>query len=249
MNRIASWTFAGLATVAAGAHAATAPVAVYTFQNSLASSVAGAPALVAVDPLGQSGFVTDTVDGTPTTVYSFSGLRSPTSSQAGFTLDVSGILAGQYTQYSVELVFKFTERENAWRRIIDVSNRSSDSGFYVDPSNRLNIFPVASGNPFANDAYQNVFLVNDQGTATFYLDGASKTSVNTTVMNVGSHGLMHFFLDDNAVPGEYSSGSIALIRIWDTALDAPPPPIPEPGTWALMAAGMALVAGAARRRA
>ena len=37
------------------------PVASYAFNNTLASSTAGAPALTATNPLGLSGFVTDTV--------------------------------------------------------------------------------------------------------------------------------------------------------------------------------------------
>lgn len=236
---------------AAAAHADPAPVAVYTFANTLGSSVAGAPALSAVDPLGASGFVTDTVFGQAQTVYQFVGNASPVLEQAGLTLDVSSLLAGHADNYSVEMVFKFTERPNAWRRILDVQNRQSDNGFYVDPSNNLDIYPVAGGAGFTNGVYHDVFLVNDHGMATFYLDGSQKTTAQTTVMNLDASQTMGFFLDNVVAggQGEYSSGSVALIRVYDTALTAPPPPVPEPAPFAMLAAGLAVLGWATRRRA
>jgi hypothetical protein len=148
----------------------------------------------------------------------------------------------------VEIVFKFTEHENLWRRIIDVENRQSDRGFYVDPANKLDIYPVIGGATFSNNVYHDVFLTNNNGTAKFYLDGSVQATATTHVMDIDSNNRMSFFLD-NVVGGgqrEYSSGSVALIRIYNEALNAPP--IPEPETYAMMLAGLGVIGFLARRK-
>ena len=228
-----------LLTTSVGVLAVPAPVAQYDFNGSLASSVAGAPVLSVTDPLSQSGFATDSVMGTPRSVWSFSGNALPTSEQAGLTLDTTGLLSSN-SIYSVEMVFKFTQRENAWRRIIDVESRQSDSGFYVDPNNNLDIFPIGGGASFTNDIYHDVFLVNDNGVVTFYLDGSAQATLITSVMDIDASNNMAFFLDNVVAggQGEYSNGSIALVRLYNEALTTLPPPVPEPATWLLMAAGL-----------
>ena len=257
MNRIGTILARGavaLAAVAAcaAAQATPTPVAQYDFDGSLASSVAGAPALVAVDPLGESGFVTDTVNGSSRTVYNFQGANEPTNDQAGLSLDTTGLITDPGV-YSLEMVFKFTQRDGAWRRIFDTQERQSDNGFYVDPSNNLDVYPVAGGAGFTNNVYHDVFLVDDNGTVTFYLDGSSQASVTTNIMDLPADGMVNFFLDNVVAggQGEYSSGDIALIRLYDSALTAvpPPPAVPEPGNVALLLGGLALVASLARRRA
>jgi hypothetical protein len=236
------------AALCAAAQATPTPVAQYDFNGTLASSVAGAPALGAVDPLGESGFVTDTVNGSPRTVYNFQGTNEPTNDQAGLTLDTTGLITDPGV-YSLEMMFKFTERDNAWRRIFDTGGRQTDNGFYVDPSNNLDLYPLAGGANFTNNAYHDVFLVDDNGTITFYLDGSSQASVATHLMDLPANGVVNFFLDNvvGGGQGEFSSGDIALIRLYDSALTAVPPPVPEPGNLALMLAGLAFAAAAARR--
>ena len=240
----------GLGLTALGAIATPAPVAVYGFNNTLMSSVAGAPALTVTDPHATSGFGSDVVFGSKQTVYNFVGTND-NAGQAGLSLDTTGLLTSN-SVYTVEIVFKFTERQNAWRRILDVQNRQSDNGFYVDPSNRLDVYPIAGGAAFTNDVYHDVFLSTNNGVVKFYLDGSAQAAFATTVMNVDSNNLMNFFLD-NVVGGgqnEYSSGSVATIRLYDAALgEIPPVPgVPEPQTYALMLAGLGVVGAIARRR-
>lgn len=251
MKVSAFFAAAVLAFTAGGARAADpTPVAQYDFNGMLTSSVAGAPALTVTDPLASSGFLMDNVMGMTRTVWNFQGERTPVTNQAGLSLDVSGLITANDV-YSVEMVFKFTERVGAWRRILDVESRQSDNGFYVDPSNNLDIYPVAGGASFTNDVYHDVFLVNNAGVVTFYLDGSAQATAITNVMNLDSSRTMNFFLD-NVIGGgqaEYSSGSIALIRLYDAALTAVPPPVPEPATLAMLLAGLAVLgAKGARRR-
>src|SRR5262249_4654619 len=118
------------------------PVATYRFNNSLAAEEPGAPSLVSVDPLGRNGFEDATVDGVPTRVFHWQGTANPPTQQAGLTLDATGLV--QYNNYSVELVFEFLEAAQAgggWRRVMDTQNRQSDNGFYVEPGNRLQVYP------------------------------------------------------------------------------------------------------------
>ena len=61
--------------------AISTPVAQYEFNNTLASSAVGAPALIATDPLGLSGFVVDTVFGNSKPVWTFGGAASPAANR------------------------------------------------------------------------------------------------------------------------------------------------------------------------
>ncbi len=232
------------------AHAADpTPVAQYQFNNTLASSVGGAPALTVTDPLASSGFGADTVLGSAQPVWNFVGAPSPVTDQAGLTLDTTGLLSSN-SVYSLEMVFKFTERDGAWRRIADVSSRTTDNGFYVSPANVLNVYPVGGGAAFTNNVYHDVFLVNNNGVVTFYLDGSSQATVATDVMNIDASNRINFFLDNTqgGGQGEYSSGSIALVRLYNEALPTVPPPVPEPATYGLMAMGLGVVGFLSRRR-
>jgi hypothetical protein len=196
----------------------------YLFQDTLAAEEQGVPALIPTDPLGKNGFETTTVFGRSRRVYRFSGNAAPTDQQAGLTFDnSSGLLA--VNNYSIEMVFLFLQKENQWRRIVDVEDRQSDNGFYVDPANRLAVYPCpGSGNPFTNAVFHHIVLTNAvAGTVNAYLDGTREFTGTTTVMNITNpRSLLHFFLDDYDYPkhwtNDFSDGKIALLRLYNEVL-------------------------------
>ena len=158
-------------------------------------------------------------------VYQTSGANLPTSSQAGLTLDTTGLVSSN--SYSVEFVTKLFDRNGAWRRLIDVQNRQSDNGFYVDPSNNLNVYPIhGSSANFTTSTYHDVVLVDNAGTVSAYLDGVQQFSVATTVMDINNAdnpgNLMNFYLDNlgGSGQGEYSNANTALIKLYSGALSS-----------------------------
>lgn len=240
---------------------AQAAVATYDFGNNFNANEPGAPALTPVDPTGTSVFVTDMVLGQMRRVWQFNGVNSPPSQQAGLSLNTTGLVPPE--SYSVDMVFEFTQSPNAWRRIIDVQNRQSDSGFYVDPSNNLDIFPVSgSSAAWTNNIFHHVVLTNDGAMVAVYLDGISQFSTSTTLLNIDNGNnpglVMNFFLDNVVAggQGEWSGGEVALIRMWNRvltpaeaqALANNPFAVPEPSSWLLIGLGGAVLALAAMRR-
>lgn len=235
-------------------------VATYEFQNNFNAMESGAPALTPVNPTGTSVFTTDMVLGQMRPVWQFNGDAS-NANQSGLSLNTSGLIPPQ--SYSVDMVFEFTQRANSWRRIIDVENRQSDSGFYVDPSNNLDIFPVSgSSAAWTNNVFHHVVLTNNGAMVAVYLDGISQFTSSTTLLNLDNPNnpgrLMNFFLDNVAAggQGEWSAGEVALIRMWNRPLTPAeaqqiannPFAIPEPSTYALIGLGAGLLRFVTLRR-
>jgi len=215
--------FAGLILPSLNVCAATLK-ATYQFNNTLLAQESTAPALTETNPLGLNAFEDAVVFNRPLRVFHWDGDTTP-NLQAGLSLDTRGLIPAN--SYSVEMAFEFSDiSTNGWRRIIDVQDRTSDDGFYVDSSDHLNIFPEQGGAalvPF-NTFHHIVLTVNTAGTVQAYLDGKQQLNLATTQMNLNTpHRIMNFFLDNtlSGGQGEFSDGRIAWLRIYKGDLKAP----------------------------
>jgi hypothetical protein len=198
-------------------------VAEYLFQDNLQSTDNSLPNLINVNPLGTNNFKTSTLFGVTRQIFEFNGNTS-FAQNAGLTLNTS-LTNLSSDDYTIELVFRFFG-SSGWRKITDHQNRISDSGFYISPSSQFQIYPVVSGpSTFIANQWYHVFLSNYTkngiNLVKLYNNNNLEFDVPTSQLNLNNSNnpnkLLHFFLDDSAVSGEYSSGQVALIRVYNHA--------------------------------
>ena len=253
MRTLIAPVFSACCLLFSGGANAAALVASYNFNNTLAANQAGVAALTAIDPVGANGFETAVVNGVSQRVYRWGGSGSSAAEQGGLALNATGLVS--YDNYSIEMVFAFDSAAQfggGWRRIVDTQNRQSDNGFYVDPNNFLQVYPVISGTTeFTNMTYRSVvmtnFVVNGVREVKAYLDGQLELQSDTDQLNLSNannpNHLLHFFADNVAGPAqqEWASGRIASLKLFDGVV-VPGAVVPEPGSLAL--ALVALLAAA-----
>lgn len=254
-------TAAAVATTLSWSAQAATLEATYLFDGSLLAEETGAPALVAVDPLGLGQFTTAEVFGQTRTVYHFDGT---TTNQGGLAVSTAALLAR--TQYSVEMVFDF-DGTSRFRRVLDSANRATDFGLYVDTNDKLTTWTGVNnpGGLVADDGYTHLTMTVQADTVKTYVNGVLGRTTSTNRLNISNADMLHFFLDNTVgfARTEYSSGNIAFLRLYDGALDAseiaalaasplPPQgpdtttPVPLPGSLVLL--GSSLVASLMLRR-
>jgi hypothetical protein len=226
-------------------------VATYTFNDSLNAQESGVAPLVAVDPLGTSGFQNATVFGALRNTWNFTGAASPVLDQGGLLLDTTGLIPAN--DYSLELVFELTGN-SGWRRLVDSLDRTSDAGFYIDPNHNLSFYPDGGTSaPFAANTFYDVFVtVDSSDVVTGYFSGVQQFSRTSASMDIRTN-FLGFFLDNTAGggQGEWSGGNVALIKVFNSALTAQQVAAetedpfqgtaPEPASWMLMLAGAAVI--------
>ena len=89
-----------------------------------------------------------------------------------------------------------------------------------EPNNNLDVYPQGgSSSPFAANTFFDVFMTVDASTVTGYFSAAQQFSLASSNLNVANHTL-GFFLDNTVGggQGEWSSGNVALIKIFNAAL-------------------------------
>jgi hypothetical protein len=185
----------------------------YRFQNTLTSSVPGAPALANVGP-DTNVFVINSVGGVNRTVLSF-------EEDNGVVLaPTTGVTSGG--TYTIVLLARLAP-EYAFARYVDFKNGTSDTGLYEN-GGKLNFFDLAVGAdaPIIPDTYRQIVLTRAGGSGTVvgYVDGVQQFSF----VDSGGDGVisaantLRFFIDDNQSGGDAAEGEVARIRIYNNAL-------------------------------
>jgi hypothetical protein len=240
-------------------------VAAYTFNNTFAAVEPGVAALTSVNPEGTGMFQTATVFGASRTTWHFDGTASPPADQGGLDFLTTGLISSN--NYSVEIVFELTTVTGSYKRILDSLDRQSDNGFYVDPNSQLNEYPNGSGGtPLSANTFYDVFVtVDPSNNVAAYIGSTQQFTTVSPNLDVTTNTL-GFFLDNvvGGGQGEWSSGNVALIKVFNTALTptqvtaeaanpfqgtSPLSSTPEPATLFLLAGAAAALAFYKRRTA
>ena len=195
----------------------------YRFNGTLAADQAGAPNLITVDPLGMNGFERHNWNGVTFPAYRFSG-AADRNSQGGLILPTAGLVSPR--NYTVEMVFSLEANEDPmWRKLIDVYNRGDDTGLYISPADRINLYPTGAADGFFTPNVFHKIVISTRETAegasevNVHYDGARLFTADTQVMSLDNElnpdRLMQFFLDDSEITNEYVPGRIASLKIYD----------------------------------
>ncbi len=189
----------------------------YNFSGSLNEANGSGPAL---NVLGTQGsFVTDTLSeiGNNKTVYRFEK-----NNGVQFNNVTAGNFLGQ--TYTIELYFVFDEL-SSWKRVVDWKNRKTDAGAYVY-NGELNFYPYLYSQEAPVVAHEYTYYVITRDSASknvlIYTDAEVKINFtdNDNAAVIDGDGMLNFFYDDLAVQNEASSGAVAMLRLYNYALDS-----------------------------
>jgi hypothetical protein len=168
---------------------------------------------------------------------------------------LNGLDNTQRANYTIDMYFNITS-VGKWNKILDFKNRTTDAGFYFDPSNHPNFYSgLGTGSAtVSNGQNLRVTAIRDGTSNTFFLyeDGVLQFSFNDAGGNAifdGTSNTIQFFEDEGTQgsPGEYPQGFVDRILIYDNAA-LPVAGVPEPSTLTMLAAGMVATLIAKRKR-
>jgi len=190
----------------------------YDFTNSLTEVNGNGPELTVLgnvgiyeeDTLGEVGSVKKWV-------YRF-------EENSGFQIDNSA--AGDFfgDNYTIELYFVFDEL-NSWKRVVDWKNRKTDYGAYVY-NGELNFYPYIYSDEAPVVAGEYTYYVVTRNSETeeliIYTDAKVEIILTDTPGDalLDEDQVLNFFHDDLVVQNEASPGAIAMLKLYNYALDS-----------------------------
>lgn len=190
----------------------------YNFNSSFNEANAASPAL---SVLGiQGNFVTDTlseIEDNNKTVYRF---------EKNNGVQFNNVAAGNFLgeTYTIELYFVFDEL-TSWKRVVDWKNRKTDKGAYVFYG-ELNFYNYIYSEeaPVRAGEYTYYVITRNAATKNVLIYTDAEVKINFTDSNndavIDEDGVLNFFYDDLAVQNEASSGAVAMLRLYNYALDS-----------------------------
>lgn len=190
----------------------------YEFNNSLAEVNGNGPTLSVLSTAGV--YVQDTlleIGSAEKLVYRF-------EANSGFQFDNTAASDFLGNDYTIELYFVF-DQLNSWKRVVDWKNRTSDNGAYVYYG-KLNFYPYQySGEAPVHDGEYTYYVITRNGTTNeliIYTDAVHQIGFvdNGGDAILGEDNVLNFFHDDLVVGNEASSGAVAMLKLYNYALDS-----------------------------
>ena len=157
--------------------------------------------------------------------------------------------------YTIDMSFSF-DTHNGWQKIVDFSGLAADQGMYTS-GNQWNFYDVGGYTVApADGASARLTLTRDASSNfTLYVNGSQIGAFvdSSNKANFGAN-MANFFIDDfHTGQNEATSGNVDYIRTYDRALNSDEVarlanPVPEPSTYAMLGAGLGLLALLRRRQ-
>lgn len=238
-------------------------VADFQFAGDLTSSTPGAPDLTFPATTGRG------VSGSPSLTWGTG--EAAFSTTTGFNLDVSGILAGFYDNYTVAVRVKIPDPGN-WRGLVYASPPSgltnTDDGFQTQPTGKLALWTNNHNNTVGNNGdisantyFQATYSIS-QSAGTYTLASGLRANQDRTATFTESNVPEGFLLTDSAPRlvffrdfyQDLTQGTVDRIQVYQGAMSVPEiaaldltAPVPEPAGWTLLG-GLVTALWVIRRR-
>jgi len=190
----------------------------YDFNNSLNEVNGNGPTMIV---LGNDGVYVEDVLGEIGSVNKWV-YRFEENSGLQFDNTLANNFLGE--DYTIEIYFVF-DYLNSWKRVVDWKNRKSDYGAYVY-NGQLNFYPHAYSTdaPVAEGEYTYYVVTRNSETSELllYTDAVTYIILTDAAQDaiLDEDNVLNFFHDDLQVQNEASSGAVAMIKLYNYALDA-----------------------------